>query len=154
MPGIRRLHSLPFRLLASSALFLATACASGPGKSADVAEATLPASEEQVRAAIVQVLQEGGYRVSGEEGERVLTTGYRQEMDGPWNSLYRSRFGTGRSRVDVTLTPAGDQATTITIYVTYEGKDGILERWKPYPPPLAQSAGNQLRLIKTRLGLL
>jgi hypothetical protein len=154
MPGMRRLHSLPIRFLAASAWLLLAACASGPGKSADVAEATLPASEEQVRAAIVQVLEEGGYRVAGQEGERVLTTGYRQEMDGPWNSLHRTRFGMGRSRVDVTLAPAGEQATTITIYVTYEGKDGLHESWKPYPPPLPQSAGNQLRLVKNRLGIL
>ena len=154
MSGIRRLQRPALRTLACAAVLFWSGCATGPGKSADMAEATLPASEQQVRAAIIEVLQEGGYRVTGDEGARVLTTGYREEMDGPWNSLHRSRFGTGRSRVDVTLTPAGEQITTITIYVTYEGKDGLLEWWKPYPPPLPQSAGNQIRLVKNRLGVL
>jgi len=135
---------------------LVVGCAAlGPDQSADTAQAILPAAPEQVRAAVIQVLEEGGYRVTGvEDGDRVLTTGYRQEMDAPSNWLYRARFGTGRSRVDVTLSPQGDQVTGLTIHVTYEGKDGLAESWKPYPAPLPQSAENQLRLIKNRLGIL
>jgi hypothetical protein len=131
-------------------------CASVEMKDLDLAQETLPVPAERVRTAIVQVLQDGGYDVNGGEGEdRVLTTGYRQEMDSPANwMLTRGRFGTVRSRVAVTLSPEGDQATQLTIQVTHEGKDGLFESWKPYPTPLPQSAANQLRLVKNALGLL
>ena len=122
---------------------------------ADRIQTTLPAPEAKVRAAVVQVLQEEGYRVNGaEEGARVLTTGYRQETDNPADWMLRSRFGTGRSHVEVTFAAEGDTATRLTIAVTYEGKDAVLESWKPYPAPLPQSAENQLRLVKNALGLL
>ncbi len=124
-------------------------------KDADQAQALLPIPEIKVRAAVIQVLQEEGYLVSqGEEGGPALTTGYRQEIDSPSDWMLRRRFGTGRSRVDVTLAPEGEAATRLTIQVIYEGKDGLLESWKPYPAPLAQSAENQLRLVKNALGLL
>lgn len=135
---------------------LAAGCASlGTQKDADQAQAILPMPEMKVRTAVIQVLQGEGYLVSqGEEGGPALTTGYRQEIDSPVDWMLRRRFGTGRSRVDVTLVPEGDTATRLTIQVIYEGKDGLLESWTPYPTPLPQSAENQLRLVKNALGLL
>lgn len=155
MPQIRRHAGRRVRTVICAMAALVVGCASlGPDQSADTAQAVLPAAPEQVRAAVIQVLEEDGYRVAGVEEDRVLTTAYRREMDAPWNWLYRTRFGSGRSRVDVTLSPQGDQLTGLTIHVTYEGKDGLFESWKPYPAPLPQSAGNHLRLVKNRLGIL
>lgn len=127
----------------------------GTPKNGDQVQATLPVSETQMRTAVMQVLQEEGYRViDGDDGAHVLTTGYRQETDSPLDWMLRSRFGTGRSRIEVTLSPEGNTATHLTIHVTYEGKDGLFEPWQRYPTPLPQSAENQLRLIKNALGLL
>lgn len=121
---------------------------------ADLAQATLPMPEAKVRAAVVQVLEEGGYRVHQGEDGGGMTTEYRQETDSPSDWMLRLRFGTGRSRVEVALTPEGATATRLAIHVTYEGKDGLFESWKTYPTPLPQSAENQLRLVKNALGLL
>jgi hypothetical protein len=121
----------------------------------DNAEITLAAPEKQVRAAVIQVLAEGGYPLQQGNGkELVLRTGYREEMDSPWNSLHRSRFGRGRSRVEVTIAPESDHSTRLKIQVAYEGKDSLFSSWQPYVPPLPQSATNQVRLIINALGLL
>ncbi|TAJ10333.1 MAG: hypothetical protein EPO61_02545 [Nitrospirae bacterium] len=151
-PSVGRSHWFPIIVLCAAA----AGCSwLGTQKDADQAQAILPVPETKVRTAVIQVLQDGGYRVNGgEEGDHVLTTGYRQEIDSPSDWLLRRRFGTGRSRVDVTLAPEGETATRLTIQVIYEGKDGLLESWKPYPTPLPQSAENQLRLVKNALGLL
>nr|MBI3613043.1 hypothetical protein [Nitrospirota bacterium] len=151
-PSIGRSRWLPIIALCA----LAAGCSLvGTQKDANQAQAILPMPETKVRTAVIQVLQEEGYLVNqGEEGGPALTTGYRQEIDSPSDWMLRRRFGTGRSRVDVTLTPEGETATRLTIRVIYEGKDGLLESWKPYPTPLAQSAENQLRLVKNALGLL
>lgn len=119
----------------------------------DAIDVTLPVPADQVKAAVVQVLTDGGYEVDQPE-EGHLTTGYRQEMHGPWNWLWRWRFGTGKSRVDAIVSEATDQAARLRLNVTYEGKDGIFTRWEESPTALPQSAENQLRLIKNALKLL
>lgn len=151
-PSFSLLRWLPIIALCA----VAAGCSSlGTQKDADQAQALLPMPETKVRTAVIQVLQEEGYLVSqGEEGGAALTTGYRQEIDSPSDWLLRRRFGTGRSRVNVTLAPEGESATRLTIQVIYEGKDGLFESWKAYPAPLPQSAANQLRLVKNALGLL
>jgi hypothetical protein len=132
----------------------ATACA-GPTipHEPDVVDVTLPAPAEQVRTAVIQVLTDGGYDVDRQDDQN-LTTGYREEISGPWDWLLRWRFGTGRSRVDALVTPATEQDTRLRLHVQYEGKDGIFTRWEDSPTALPQSAENQLRLIKNALHTL
>jgi len=83
-----------------------------------------------------------------------LTTGYRDETGGPWNGLYRWRFGTIKSRVEATLTPAGEQATRLRLHVLTEGKDGLFTSWEEVQSALPQSGENELRLIKNALHIL
>ncbi|MDE3118742.1 MAG: hypothetical protein KGL03_06970 [Nitrospirota bacterium] len=150
-------HRVPraSRLLFVVLCAIAAGCASfDPPQSADLAQATLPVPEAKVRAAVVQVREEGGYRVRQGEDGGGWTTEYRQETDSPSDWMLRVRFGTGRSRVEVRLTPEGATATRLAIHVTYEGKDGLFESWTTYPTPLPQSAEHQLRLVKSALGLL
>ena len=132
----------------------ASACA-GPSipHEPDVIDVTLPAPADQVKAAVMQVLTEGGYAVDRKDDEN-LTTGYRDEISGPWDWLLRWRFGTGRSRVEAMVTPASEQSSRLRLNVLYEGKDGIFTRWEDSPTALPQSAANQLRLIKNALQLL
>jgi hypothetical protein len=132
----------------------ATACA-GPTipHEPDVVDVTLPAPAEQVRTAVIQVLTDGGYDVDRQDDQN-LTTGYREEISGPWDWLLRWRFGTGRSRVDALVTPATEQDTRLRLHVQYEGKDGIFTGWEDSPTALPQSAENQLRLIKNALHIL
>jgi hypothetical protein len=140
-------------LLAS--LIVATVSCAGPPipHEPDVIDVTLPAPAEQVRTVLVQVLEDGGYDVDWQDDQN-LTTGYREEIHGPWDWLLRSRFGTGRSRVDALVTPATEQDTRVRLHVQYEGKDGIFTRWEDSPSALPQSAENQLRLIKNALHIL
>ena len=135
--------------------FLAGMACAGPTipHDPDVIDVTLPASAADVRAAVIQVLTDGGYEVDPEDDQN-LTTDYRQEIDGPWDGLLRWRFGTGRSRVDALVTPADEQTTRLRLHVQYEGKDGIFTRWEDSSTALPQSAENQLRLIKNALHIL
>ena len=103
--------------------------------------------------AVIQVLTDGGYDVDRQDDQN-LTTGYREEIRGPWDWLLRWRFGTGRSRVDARVSPAEEQSTRLRLHVQYEGKDGIFTRWEDSPTALPQSAENQLRLIKNALQIL
>ena len=141
-------------LLLAAIIVGATACA-GPTipHEPDVVDVTLPAPAEQVRTAVIQVLTDGGYDVDRQD-DQDLTTGYREEISGPWDWLLRWRFGTGRSRVDALVTPATEQDTRLRLHVQYEGKDGIFTRWEDSPTALPQSAENQLRLIKNALHIL
>jgi hypothetical protein len=133
---------------------VAAACAGPPiPHDPDVVDVTLPAPPEDVRTAVIQVLTDGGYDVEGGNDENV-TTGYREEIGGPWDWLLRRPFGTGRSRVDALVTPAAEQTTRLRLHVQYEGKDGIFTRWEDSPTALPQTAGNQLRLIKNALHIL
>jgi len=121
----------------------------------DSVEAVLVVPENLVRAAVVQVLTEAGYEVGGEDQtDRVLSTGYRQEIDSPWNWLLVSRFGVSRSRVHATIIPENEIATRLIIQVTYESKGSLFASWRPYETPLQRSAANQLRLVRNTLGLL
>lgn len=144
------------RLTWLSLVILTIGCSTiPPQQGTDNAEILLAAPESQVRAAVIQVLVEGGYPIQQGDGKGpVVRTGYREEMDSPGNSLHRSRFGKGRSRVEVTIVSEGDISTRLTIQVAYEGKDSLFASWQPYVPTLPQSAANQIRLIKNALGLL
>lgn len=132
----------------------ALACA-GPAMphDPDVIDVTLPVPADRVKTAVVQVLTDGGYDVDRKD-DQTLTTGYREEIPGPWDWLWRWRFGTGRSRVEANVTPDTDQTTRLRLTVQYEGKDGLFTRWEDSPTALPQSAENQLRLIKNALQLL
>src|SRR5262245_23587951 len=109
----------------------------------DVVDVTLPAPAEQVRTAVIQVLENGGYEVE-QKVDQNLTTGYRKDLSGPWDWLLHWRFGSARSRVDALVTPATEQDTRLRLHVLYEGKDGIFTEWDGSPTALPQSAENQL----------
>lgn len=146
--------SQSLHLLLASLIVATVSCAGPPiAHEPDVIDVTLPAPAEQVRTVLVQVLEDGGYDVDWQDDQN-LTTGYREEIHGPWDWLLRSRFGTGRSRVDALVTPAAEQDTRVRLHVQYEGKDGIFTRWEDSPTTLPQSADNQLRLIKNALHIL
>ena len=135
--------------------FLLSAACAGPPvvHDADVVDVTLAAPAGEVRAAVIQVLTDGGYEVE-QEDDRHLMTGYRTEIRGPWDGLLRWRFGTERSRVDAVVTGAHDQNSRLRLHVQYEGKDGLFTAWEDSPTALPQSAENQLRLIKNALHIL
>lgn len=142
------------RLLLAAVFTVCSACAGPPiPHEADVIDVTLPASADEVRTVVVQVLTDGGYEVE-QQDDHTLTTGYRQEIRSPWDGLLRWRFGTGRSRVDALVTSADEQTSRLRLHVRYEGKDGLFTRWEDSPTPLPQSAQNQLRLIRNALHLL
>lgn len=143
------------RILSLALLIIwASACAGPPiPHEPDVIDVTLHATADQVKTAVTQVLTEGGYRVDRTDDEN-LTTGYREEISGPWDWLLRWRFGTGRSRVDVLVTSASEETSRLRLHVRYEGKDGIFTRWDESPTATPQSAENQLRLIKNALQIL
>ncbi|MDP1769409.1 MAG: hypothetical protein Q8L74_11480 [Nitrospirota bacterium] len=144
-----------FRILSLALLVIwASACAGPPiPHEPDVIDVTLHATSDQVKTAVTQVLTEGGYIVDRTDDEN-LTTGYREEINGPWDWLLRWRFGTGRSRVDVLVTSASENSSRLRLHVRYEGKDGIFTRWEESPSATPQSAENQLRLIKNALQIL
>ena len=146
--------SQSLHLLVASLIVATVSCAGPPiPHEPDVIDVTLPAPAEQVRTVLVKVLEDGGYDVDWQDDQN-LTTGYREEIHGPWDWLLRSRFGSGRSRVDALVTPATEQDTRVRLHVQYEGKDGIFTRWEASPTALPQSAENQLRLIKNALHIL
>lgn len=135
-----------------SALLLGCSSAPRPYEP-DVIDVTLPASSERVKTAVAQVLTDGGYEVDWKD-EQTLSTEYREEMRGPWNWLYRWRFGTIKSRVEAMVTPSGEDATRLRLNVLSEGKDGIFTSWDDVQSALPQSAENHLRLIKNALQIL
>ena len=143
------------RILSLALLVIWTSGCAGPPipHEPDVIDVTLPAPADRVKTAVMQVLTEGGYDVDRKDDES-LTTGYRNEISGPWDWLLRWRFGTGRSRVEALVTPASEQSSRLRLNVLYEGKDGIFTRWEDSPTALPQSAQNQVRLIKNALQLL
>ncbi len=119
----------------------------------DFVETRLSAPLDTVKTALTQILTDDGYDVDW-KNDSTLETSYREEMQGPWNWLYRWRFGTIKSRVNATVTAADNQNTTLKLEVQSEGKDGIFTSWDQVPSALPQSADNQLRLIKNALQLL
>ena len=143
-----------FRVLFVLALLAGAACAGPPiPHEPDVVDVTLSAPVDEVRTAVMQVLTDDGYTVEQQDDQN-LTTGYREEIRGPWDGLLRWRFGTGRSRVDALVTMADQDTSRLRLHVQYEGKDGLFTRWEDSPTPLPQSAENQLRLIKNALRIL
>lgn len=119
----------------------------------DVVNVVLPVRSDALQIAVVEVLTEAGYDVE-QTDERRFTTGHLERMAGPWNWLLRWRFGTGKTRVDATVTPEPDENSRLRLEVTHLGKDGIFTAWEPSETPLPYSAENQLRLIRNRLRLL
>ena len=99
------------------------------------------------------MLTDAGYDVDW-ENDSTLETSYREEMDSPWNWLYRWRFGTIKSRVEASIKPADEQTTTLKLEVRSEGKDGIFTSWDEVQSAAPQSAKHQLRLLKNALQLL
>jgi hypothetical protein len=121
----------------------------------DTAEVVLAAPADQVKTALVQVLREGGYKVDENDVEEgALETGARREILGPWSWMLRWRFGVSRTWLDAKIAAESETTTRLLIEVTHEGKDSLFTSWNPYEPPVAQSAANQIRLIKNALGLL
>ena len=80
-----------------------------------------------MKAAVIQILIEGGYALTGRM-TTTLTTGYREEVSGLWDWLLRRRFGRGWSRVEAMVTPASEQRSRLRLNVLYEEKDGIFTR--------------------------
>ncbi|ULA65559.1 MAG: conserved exported protein of unknown function [Nitrospira sp.] len=133
---------------------LAIGCSGAPRPlPADFVETRLSAPLDTVKTALTQILTDDGYDVDW-KNDSTLETSYREEMQGPWNWLYRWRFGTIKSRVNATVTAADNQNTALKLEVQSEGKDGIFTSWDQVPSALPQSADNQLRLIKNALQLL
>lgn len=139
-------------ILAASLLTLSCSAALHPLPD-DRVETRLAAPLDQVKAVLTQVLTEDGYDLDWSD-EQTLTTGYREEMHGPWNWLYRWRFGTIKSRVQASIAEEADRSTRLNLEVLSEGKDGIFTSWEDVPSALPQSADNQLRRIKNALKLL
>jgi hypothetical protein len=142
----------------SGVVFLVAAlvmgCSSTPRSyEPDAIDVTLPVAVDEVKTAVTHVLTDGGYQAEWTD-EQTLSTRYREETGGPWDGLYRWRFGTIKSRVEAIVTRLTDQATRLRVQVLSEGKDGLLTSWEDVPSALPQSADNQLRLIKNALRIL
>lgn len=121
----------------------------------DRAEAVLALPASQVRDAVAEVFTQDGYGVDIAEGPRAeVTAGTRRETAGPWNWLLRTRFGVGRTQAEATITELADAQSRLQILVRHEGKASWWNRWSDSPPPIPQSAGNYLRLVKNQLKVL
>jgi hypothetical protein len=141
---------------AAMAFFLASllvGCSSAPrlAESAGI-DVTLAAPMEEVKTAVARVLTDDGYDAEWQDDQ--LSTGYRQELKGPWNWLYRWRFGTIKSRVEAVVTSATEDTTRLRLRVLTEGKDGIFVSWEEMETAVPQSPENRLRQIKNALHLL
>lgn len=133
---------------------LLTSCSGAPHPlPTDLVETRLAAPLVSVKTAITQVLTDGGYAVDWIDDAR-LETSYREEMHGPWNWLYRWRFGTIKSRINASVQAADDLSTALQMEVRSEGKDGLFTSWDQVPSALPQRADHQLQLIKNALHLL
>jgi hypothetical protein len=119
----------------------------------DVADVTLPVSAEELKIALTEVLNDGGYDVEQQDGE-TLVTGPREETRSPWDWLLRWRFGVGKSRVEAKVTALEASSTRMRLQVFHRSKDGIFDAWQDAETPLPQNAHNQVRLVKNRLHLL
>lgn len=133
---------------------LLSACSSTPRPfEPDIIDVLLPAPTDRVKTAVTDVLTAGGYDVEWADAEN-LSTSYRDEMQNPWEWLYRWRFGTIKSRVEAKVTPATEQGTRLRLQVLSEGKDGLFTGWEEVQGAVPQRADNQLRLIKNALEIL
>ncbi|HKO30620.1 MAG TPA: hypothetical protein VJU54_05750 [Nitrospiraceae bacterium] len=141
----------------AAAFFLVTllfGCSHVPHSSEpDAIDVTLPASTEQVKTALTEVLENGGYTVDWTDAQ-TLTTSFREETRSPWDWLYLWRFGTIKSRVEAMVTPSPDEDARLRLQVLSEGKDGLFTSWEDVQSALPQNAENQLRLVKNALHIL
>ena len=90
-------------------------------------DVTLSTHADLVKTVVIHILIEGGYALDRKNGHN-LTTGYREEVSGLWDWLFRRRFGRGWSRVEAMVTPASEQRSRLRLNVLYEEKDGIFTR--------------------------
>jgi len=116
-------------------------------------DVTLAAPADRVKHAVTDVLTRGGYDVEWTD-DQTMSTGYREEIPGPWDWMLRWRFGTIKSRVEAVVSPATEQTTRLRLHVLSEGKDGLFTAWEDVQSAVPQSGENQLRLIKNELRLL
>jgi hypothetical protein len=141
---------------AAMAFFLASlliGCSSAPRPTEPASiDVTLAAPLEEVKTAVARVLADDGYDAEWQDDQ--LSTGYRQELKGPWNWLYRWRFGTIKSRVEAVVTSATEDTTRLRLSVLTEGKDGLFVSWHEMETAVPQSPENRLRQIKNALHLL
>jgi hypothetical protein len=144
-----RLH----RLALVAAGLLIAGCAGHTSVREDAVEAVLPLPPDQVHSALVAVLEADDYSVRTAEDERVVETGYRKQMDGPWNWLLTSRFGVDRSKVNAVMSAEGADSTRLNISVTHQAKDHVWSSWQDTTAPPHRDASLHLRSLKVALGL-
>lgn len=146
-PTLHRLSLIVFFLLES-------ACAAPLiSYQLDVTEIILLVESDQVTSVTLQILREDGYQIEAQPMGGVIT-GYRKEINSPWDGLLNWGFGTGRSRIEAQITPLSEFSTKLELRMLYEAKDGLFSKWEGSPTPLPQSTQNQLRLIKSALHIL
>jgi hypothetical protein len=126
------------------------------GRTPESIDVLLPSPEDQVRAAVIQVLTEDGYSIrNSADQERVISTDYREEINGIWDRLLVHVFSVDRSRVDASLTPEDKTHTRLSIQVTYEARSHFWSTWqKEDPAALARNPATQVQRVKNILGLL
>lgn len=140
--------------IAATLVFLVGCAGSPGGRQPDLAHAVLAAPEDQVRQAVLEVLESDGYSIQDESEPGRISTAYRQEISSIWDRLLVYRLGVNRSRVDATTVSEGESDTHLTIQVTYEAKSHIWSSWIGSSPALQQSAANLIRLVKNALRIL
>jgi hypothetical protein len=138
-------------------LVLLFGCATGNGeRTPESIDVLLPSPEDEVRAAVIQVLTEDGYSIRNSANqERVISTDYREEINGIWDRFLVYVFSVDRSRVDASVTPEDQTHTRLTIQVTYEARSHFWSSWQQEDPAaLARNPATQVRRVKNVLGLL
>jgi len=142
------------RLALLAAALLIAGCAGHSTVREDTAEAILPLPPDQVRSALVAVLEADDYSVRESEDERVVETGYRKQFDGPWGWLSTARFGVDRSKVNAVMSSEGEDSTRLSISVTHQAKDHVWSAWEHSTAPPHRDASLHLRSLRVALGLL
>ncbi|WP_447980316.1 hypothetical protein [Candidatus Nitrospira bockiana] len=138
-----------------SALVLSVGCTTASFEvRPDSEELLLDAPREEVKRALVTVLEVDGYPVRDSGDDPILSTGYRRETSSPVDSLLRSRFGVMRSRVEALLSSEPDGTTKLTLSILYEQKDHLWSAWQEAPAPPHRAAELYVRSLKQILGLL
>jgi hypothetical protein len=137
-----------------AAVLLVAGCASHTSVREDTVEAVIPLPPDQVRSALIAVLEADEYSVRTSDDERVVETGYRKQFDGPWNWLATSRFGVDRSKVTAVMSAERADSTRLSLSVTHHAKDHVWSPWQETTAPPHRDAGLHLRALKVALGLL
>ena len=145
-----RLHCLALL----TAVLVIAGCAGHTTLREDTVEAVLPLPPDQVRSALVAVLEADDYSVRTAEDERVVETGYRKQFDGPWGWLLTARFGVDRSKVNAVMSSEGVDSTRLSLSVTHQAKDHVWSSWEGTTAPPHRDASLHLRSLKLALGLL